>query len=42
MNANQLKEIQAPFKAKYREQPEAALITHRAEGQLGEGVTCNV
>jgi uncharacterized OsmC-like protein len=42
MKAEQLKEIQAPFKAKYREEPEAALITLRAEGQLGEGVTCNV
>ncbi len=42
MNADQLKEIQAPIKARYREKPDAALITLRAKGQLGEGVTCNV
>ncbi len=42
MNADQLKEIQAPIKAKYREKPDAALVTLQAKGQLGEGVTCNV
>lgn len=42
MNADQLKQLQAPFKAKYREHPDAALITLRAEGRLGEGVTCSV
>ena len=42
MKAEQLKEIQAPLKAKYRDNPEAALITLRAEGRLGEGITCRV
>jgi len=30
------------LKARYREEPEAALITLRAEGTLGEGVSCSV
>ena len=42
MKADELKEIQAPLKAKYRESPGAALITLKAQGHLGEGVTCNV
>jgi uncharacterized OsmC-like protein len=42
MEASELKEIQAPLKARYREEPEAALITLRAAGAIGEGVTCSV
>jgi uncharacterized OsmC-like protein len=42
MDASALKEMQAPFKERYREQPEAALITLRADGALGEGVSCSV
>lgn len=42
MNADELREIQSPLKARYREQPHAALITLKAEGELGEGITCNV
>jgi uncharacterized OsmC-like protein len=42
MNAEELKSLQAPIKQRYREQPEAASITLRAEGKIGEGVTCNV
>jgi len=42
MNADQLKELQAPLKAKYREAPDAAVITLTAEGTLGEGITCSV
>jgi uncharacterized OsmC-like protein len=42
MEASELKEIQAPLKARYREDPEAALITLRAVGAIGEGVTCSV
>jgi uncharacterized OsmC-like protein len=42
MDASALKEMQAPFKDRYREQPGAALITLRAEGALGEGVSCSV
>src|SRR5438477_6107712 len=42
MNADQLKSLQAPIKERYRQQPKSALITLRAEGRVGEGVTCNV
>jgi uncharacterized OsmC-like protein len=37
-----LKTLQAPLKARYREEPGAALITLHAEGAIGEGVTCSV
>jgi len=42
MDASTLKEMQAPFKQRYREQPEAAIITLKAEGALGENVSCKV
>ncbi len=42
MNSNALKELQAPIKAKYREDPDAAVITLKAEGAIGEGVSCSV
>lgn len=43
MKAEELRELQAPFKARYREQPEAAVITLKAQGELGsESVTCKV
>lgn len=43
MNADQLRDLQAPLKAKYKEEPDAAKITLSAQGSLGEdGVTCNV
>ena len=42
MNTDQLKELQAPLKAKYRETPGAAVITLKADGTLGDGITCRV
>ena len=42
MDASALKELQAPFKQRYRDEPAAAVITLRAEGALGEGVSCRV
>lgn len=42
MQAEDLKALQAPFKERYRSEPDAALITLKAEGQLGEGVTCKL
>jgi len=42
MNAAELKSLQAPIKDRYRQEPKAALITLRAEGKIGAGVTCNV
>jgi len=42
MDSAELKSAQAPLKARYREDPAAALVTLRAEGTLDEGVSCSV
>ena len=42
MTADQLRSLQAPIKEGYRQRPEAALVTLRAEGRIGEGLTCKV
>ena len=42
MNASELKEIQTPLKEKYKEQPQSALITLKAQGNVGEGISCKV
>lgn len=42
MNTNELRELQAPLKERYRETPESALITLRAEGHIGDGISCRV
>jgi uncharacterized OsmC-like protein len=42
MNAEELKNLQTPLKEQYRQQPEAALITLKAQGRIGNGLTCKV
>jgi uncharacterized OsmC-like protein len=42
VNAGELRAIQAPLKQRYKETPKAALVTLKAEGRLGDGITCNV
>jgi uncharacterized OsmC-like protein len=42
MNAEKLRSLQAPLKAQYRERPETALLTLRAEGRIGENITCKI
>jgi uncharacterized OsmC-like protein len=42
MTPDQLRSLQAPLKEQYRDQPAAARITLRADGRLGDGVTCSV
>src|SRR5215469_2980538 len=42
MTADELRSLQAPLKAQYREQPETALVTLRAHGQIGENITCKI
>jgi uncharacterized OsmC-like protein len=37
-----LRTVQAPLKQHYREEPASALLTLRADGELGAGVTCSV
>src|SRR5687767_13066194 len=43
MDRDELRALQAPLKAKYRDEPGAALITLEAAGELGtESVSCSV
>ncbi len=42
MNAETLRSVQAPLKERYRQEPETARITLRAEGRLGEDCTCKI
>jgi len=42
MNRAELQEAQAPLKGRYREDPDAALITLKARASLGEGISCSV
>ncbi|MFN2646879.1 MAG: OsmC family protein [Burkholderiales bacterium] len=42
MNAQELKALQAPIKERYKRDPNAAVITLRAEGRMGEGIACRV
>jgi uncharacterized OsmC-like protein len=42
MTPDELRSLQAPLKAQYRESPETALVTLRAEGRVGENVTCKI
>jgi uncharacterized OsmC-like protein len=42
MNAQDLKALQAPIKDRYRTEPQAALVTLRAQGRIGEGIACRV
>jgi uncharacterized OsmC-like protein len=42
VDREQLRGIQAPLKERYREEPDAAVVTLSASGELGEGVSCSV
>jgi uncharacterized OsmC-like protein len=43
MKAEELRALQAPLKARYREDPAAALVTLKAQGKLGsEDITCKL
>src|SRR2546430_2640171 len=42
MNADELRSLQTPLKAQYREHPKTALVTLRAEGRIGENLTCKI
>lgn len=41
-NAEELKQVQAPLKQRYRDDPEVALATLSAEGALDDGIACSV
>jgi uncharacterized OsmC-like protein len=42
MDTEALKKLQAPIKDKYKADPGSALITLKAEGKTGEGISCKV
>ena len=42
MNRDNLRAAQEPLKERYRREPSDALITLRADGELGDGITCSV
>ncbi|HMH21483.1 MAG TPA: OsmC family protein [Puia sp.] len=42
MTSAELKNIQAPLKDKYKEQAGLAMITLKAKGNIGEGISCKV
>ena len=42
MNSAQLREMQTPYKNKYKGDPTSAMLTLRAVGELGPDVTCRL
>ena len=42
MNSTELKELQAPLKQQYTDDPQTAVITMRAESHVAEGIACKV
>ena len=42
MTADELRSLQAPLKARYREHPETGLVTLQAEGQVRKNITCKI
>jgi len=42
MNTQEFKVIQGPLKAKYRENPESAVITLHAEALASDGIACRL
>src|SRR5688500_16687667 len=42
MKADDLRALQAPLKDRYKKEPDAAVVTLRAEGRIGEGIACRV
>ncbi len=42
MDREELRTLQTPIKQRYRQEPEAALVTLSASGSVGEGVSCSV
>jgi len=42
MKSQELRDLQSPLKEKYKQDASAAKLTLKAQGKLGEGVTCSV
>jgi uncharacterized OsmC-like protein len=39
---DELRAVQAPLKERYKGEPESAVVTLKADGTLGEGISCSV
>jgi uncharacterized OsmC-like protein len=42
MDRDALRAAQSPLKERYRTDPEAGVVTLKAEGRIGEGITCSI
>src|SRR5580692_3851965 len=42
MDKDTLRAVQAPLKDQYRTAPASAIITLKAEGRIGQGITCSI
>lgn len=42
MDSTELKNLQAPLKEKYKTEPSSAIITLKAKGEIGAGISCKV
>lgn len=42
MEREQLRAVQAPLKERYRDEPQAAVVTLSASGRIGEGISCSL
>ncbi|RYF86232.1 MAG: OsmC family peroxiredoxin [Chitinophagaceae bacterium] len=42
MDSTELKNLQAPLKERYKAEPGSAMITLKASGRIGEGISCSI
>jgi uncharacterized OsmC-like protein len=42
MTKDELRAAQAPLKDRYRAEPAAGVVTLKAEGRIGQGITCSI
>lgn len=42
MDADTIRTLQAPLKEKYKAQPDAALVTLRAQSRISDGIACRI
>jgi len=42
MDAEELRKVQSPLKTQYKEEPNAAMITLKAQARLADGISCRV
>jgi uncharacterized OsmC-like protein len=42
VNRDELRAVQAPLKERYQSEPSAGLVTLKAEGRIGERITCSI